>query len=888
MAIPVFNLVLKKFDELLSQEVKLLLGVKPQLRSLHTQLSFINSFLREFDSNKIPKTGLVKDWVGKLRDVAYKAEDIIDAFFLEINQEPHVGWVGALTSCVICVGEIPARHDLGTQIEDVKNEIVEIFYQKSNFEIEIKCILEDASSFANEGPSELDKSAISGGLGVVGFVESEKRMVDQLLHGEGKRKVISVVGMGGLGKTTIAKKIYSRVDVEMRFKRKVWITVSRHYTVDEILRGILKGILHYIPSARHDKQQITDMNNEELRENVRSRLKNMRYLVVVDDIWDRSAWDYINAALPVDAQGSRVLLTTRIMDVADYAQGMTHQLSFLTEKESWELFCMKVFPNADCPSELKEVGTEMVNRCRGLPLAIVVLGGLLIGKPAVRYIWRTICDRLTHELSTERNEMIKDILALSYNDLPSDLKLCFLYIGLFPEDVEVDATKLTHMWVAEGFIEQEDGCTMEETAGKHLEQLARRSILQVVETDAMGYVSKCRIHDLLLDLANTEGEQNHFLDVHGHVTTNHEVKSRRLAIHGHNVGNCTSSECLTPKLHSLLCFNLHGQEMGDIFCGLKLIRVVDIEGAPVEMLPKEIGTMVHLKYLGLRRTKLSTLPAAIRNLHKLETLDIMDIRGISLPDAVWNMKTIRHIHASSVRPHASCGDLKNMQTLHTATADGWIQMSLGRLINLRKLGIEGILSSHVKALAAAILRLNHLNFLKLEGRSIPNVLGLALARHEGLHYLHLKGEMHKVSELQPDNLPPNLTQITLDGSRLEQDPLPLLERLSYLSTLILFPNSFIGGEMGCSADGFPRLQELYLHSLTGLRHVTMGYGAMRCLESLTIKNSMFLEELPDALENVGTLKELTLENMSPGFIEKVEEGGRDWHKVQNIPIINVS
>ncbi|KAE9450359.1 hypothetical protein C3L33_17742, partial [Rhododendron williamsianum] len=274
------------------------------------------------------------------------------------------------------------------------------------------------------------------------------------------------------------------------------------------------------------------MKEEDLEPQLRDYLKGRRYLVVLDDVWARNVWRSLSTAFPDEKNGSRVIMTTRNKAVADPCDERTyvHELPFLTDEESLELFCSKAFPHYDevenqkscCPSGLESLAKEMARKCRGLPLAIVVLGGLLRKKnpdewpKLVQHMWRHLRDHDSHR--------VQRILDLSFNDLPHRLKSCFLYLGLFPEDFEIDAKKLCRLWVAEGFIKP-DKESFEEAAEVYLRELIDRSLIQVVKRNWRRIIT-CRVHDLLRDLAIENSKKLNFLHIYeGIVAPN----SRRLA-----------------------------------------------------------------------------------------------------------------------------------------------------------------------------------------------------------------------------------------------------------------------------------------------------------------------------------------------------------------------
>ncbi|CAA6672384.1 unnamed protein product [Spirodela intermedia] len=788
MANPNISLILKRLDEVNSQKINLLAEVKPEFDSLQRELRFIKAYMAD---NKRSWPILAEVMLPQLREAAFEAEDIIDDFNLMLNQKKR-GVRRLPGEHPRLVGKRSARRQLGTRIQDSRRRFREIYDQMKDFGRRIVPVGGSASfRSAARGTSELEESALSGGLSVASPQSYPW-------------------WNGGIGKTVIAMKIYSSCAVKSDFQCRVWVTVSQKFTLTELLRRILDC-----------------------------------YLVVMDDIWEKGP-----GVLPA-SPGSRVILTTRIEAVATHAHGQVHRLPFLSEEESWELFCANVFPGGErCPQSWRRWEGDG-EKMRGLPLAVLVLGGLVSEREEEVRVG-VLRRRLTQELSAERKEIIKNVLGLSYHDLIGDLKICFLYLGLFPEDMEIDATKLVQLWVAEGFIQQTKGLTSEETAKRHLEELANRSVLQVVDRDYMGRVDRFRIHD--------------FSSV-----------SRRMkdgGTSGEVVQACPSENASVYLSSSIsLALNLRDQELGDSLLKLlflKRLRVIDIGGTAIKTSPREIGRMVHLTYLGLRGTRLASLP---RN-----------VRGITLPQGVWRMKMLRHLHADRAKPDASCGTLSELQTLHTAFAGAWVEAGLGKLSNLRKLGIGGAKEAHVKALSEAIQRrLKRLNFLHLEGSRVPNVLGLDLKDHKGLHQLILNGPRRKVGGLVAGNLPQNLTAITLIGCRLEQDPLALLEGLPVPEKL---------HEMACSATGFSKLRELDIDELWGCGGWNWAEGAMGSLVSITIRGGdlgslvrftllscPLRESLPEGMKGMRALEEL---------IKRAEEDGADWSKVRHIPSVKLS
>ncbi|KAH0694281.1 hypothetical protein KY285_021378 [Solanum tuberosum] len=264
---------------------------------------------------------------------------------------------------------------------------------------------------------------------------------------------------------------------------------------------------------------LKEMSENDLETHLHNLLKECKYLVVVDDVWHREAWESLKRALPDNNNGSRVILTTRKEEVAERVidKGFSHKLRFLNKEESWDLLCKKLHPEnkmvgADLFSpSMERLAKEMVEKCKGLPLAIVVLGGILSYRKGVDE-WQKVKTHLWKHMKNDSVE-ISHILSLSYNDLSFELKQCFLYIGIFQEDHVINAEKLMYLWLAEGFIPRIREENMEDIAENFLHELISRNLIQVGVT-FFDKILTCRIHDLLRDLAVQKAMEVHLFDIY--------------------------------------------------------------------------------------------------------------------------------------------------------------------------------------------------------------------------------------------------------------------------------------------------------------------------------------------------------------------------------------
>ncbi|XP_058068501.1 probable disease resistance RPP8-like protein 4 [Magnolia sinica] len=876
-------------------------------------------FLKDADA-KQSGDERVKNWVADVRDVAYDAEDIVDTFILRIEQKRRSGFVGSLKSCMIISVELLARHEISNGIERIKNKIQEISASTERYGIKDVSRVEEGSSSRGESLREQRQtSPLFGETDVVGFEENIKALVARLIQGDSRRRVVSVVGMGGLGKTTLAIKVYNNDAVKKHFDCCVWIFVSQEYVVKDLLRRLIKD---FMTLSIEQLEMVEKMNTVQLREMLSNHLKEKRYLLVLDDIWKTEAWGSLKAAFPDKNKGSRVLLTTRNREVASYADARSSplELELLGDEDAWKLFCKKAFfeQGIHYQKNLEKIGKEVVKKCGGLPLAIVVIGGLLSTKAMKSNEWEKVLRRISSQLVGDESP-IRRILDLSYEELPYRLKPFFLYSGVFPEDHEIRAKKLIHLWTAEGFVEATGEETVEEAAEVCLDELIQRSLIQVSKSSSIGGIKSCRIHDLLRELSISKAKEDKFLDVHQEQTNPHSPsKARRLAIHP-APSKYTCLNRTNAHLRSLLWIDLTKGEVEKkqeqfLFRGFSLLRVLDLSYMKMRKVPKEIGTLIHLRYLGFWlagvdicdwclngcNSDLLSFPSSMSNLHNLETLYVKtSYETIYIPSFIWKMQQLRHVNVSSGiiiskgvwskivgRPSLGLDSLVNLQTLKYVKAGDWIGDCLEKLTNLKKLRIWGIYQSrHAEGLSNSLPRLDRLQSLWLQWHStIPVFMPISHNLH--LKKMFLRGKLEKLPE--SNEFSPNLTKLTLKDSQLMEDPMAALEKLPNLRILILEEHSYKGKEMVCSAQGFPQLESLHVVELVELEEWRVEEGAMPRLLHLLIWNCFHLNMIPEGLQHVTTLKSLEVVRMPNEFKARMQEnGGEDWHKIQHVPSIEI-
>jgi hypothetical protein len=433
--------------------------------------------------------------------------------------------MGAISRCARLPSDLSNLRRIGIEIKRVKRKLKEIFESADHLKID----LDNSSVILVEECLQdysLAHQNIEGDIVMVGFQDEYKEIANKLVQGGHMLSAVSIVAMGGAGKTTLARKVYTSSIVKQYFDKVAWVTVSQKFKGVDLLKDIMKQI------EEVKDESIDQMQEYEVARKIYEFLLTKRYLVVLDDVWEEDTWGQINrmvTAFPDENNGSRVLLTTRKEKVATHVEMPTHVhlLNGLDEEKSWELFSRKALPSyrrsvISDVGEFEDLGRLLAKKCDGLPLALAVLGGYLSNNISIQ----TWSDVLLCWPSTKKTQMMRDILARSYNDLTDYyLRSCFLYLSTFPEDHRIDISILISLWIAEGFIPQARNHEPEEIARKYVVDLAQRSLVQITgRSKAHGWIEEIRVHDILRDWCIKEARQDGFLDVidktSGHVFFN--------------------------------------------------------------------------------------------------------------------------------------------------------------------------------------------------------------------------------------------------------------------------------------------------------------------------------------------------------------------------------
>ncbi|CAN6709715.1 unnamed protein product [Malus baccata var. baccata] len=522
----------KLIQLLITTEANLSRNARTEVGFIKDELESIRSFLKEADAMAAAADGEtandgVKTWVNQVREAAFYVEDVIDEYLLRsIRHHQHHGFVRFFHKIIRLAKTMRSQDGIVSKVDCIKELVREIKERSERYGF--KSIDQQGQSSGEKTLQWNDPRVASLFIEeaeIVG-IESARDELTGLLVGVPRREVISVVGMGGLGKTTLAKKVYDHPKVMAHFDCYAWITVSQSYRVEDLLRTVIKRF--YSSRKERFPEEIDRMDEESLISKSREYLQQKRYVVVFDDVWKVDFWGAIEHALP-DNKGGRIIITTRIQDVADFCKRScfvhVHHLQPLPPNKAWELFCRKAFQfelEGNCPQELEELSLNIVKRCEGLPLAIVSIGGLQSTKVKLVPEWQKVRNLTS----------LTRILSLSYQHLPYHLKLCVLYFDIFPEDYSISCIRLVRLWIAEGFVKPKRGKTLEEVGEEYLMELIHRSLVQVSEVYTDGKARACRVHDLLREVLLKMGVDSSFCHVLSKDESTFKPTTRRLSING--------------------------------------------------------------------------------------------------------------------------------------------------------------------------------------------------------------------------------------------------------------------------------------------------------------------------------------------------------------------
>jgi disease resistance protein RPM1 len=658
----------------------------------------------------------------------------------------------------------------------------------------------------------------------------------------------------------------------------------------------------YEQQGANPPPNIHQMNRAVLVDEVRKYLQEKRYVVVFDDVWNLRFWDDIEFAMIDNKMGCKILITTRDINVLNACKKSSfvemYELKCLTEEQSLELFNKKAFPdlNGRCPENLIDISSKIVEKCNGLPLAIVVIGGILSCKDRNTLEWSKFSENLNSEL--KEDSMIKKLVCLSYHDLSYNLKSCLLYFGLYPEGCIVPSKILIRQWMAERFVKEDMEKTLEEVAKGYLAELINRSLVQVVSVSIDGRAKSCCVHDLVYAMIVEKCADLSFCkNINDDDQSSLSGMVRRLSIATKSDNLMESIE--SSKVRSLLVKTLNESFARRIPTKYKRLNMLDLEHVGLLNVPKDLGCLSHLKYFRFRenfRGNRCVLPKAIGMLENLETLDLTRTSFEAMPKEICKLRKLRHFlgyNMSLIQLKDGIGGMTSLQTLRDVYLEGGeneivkLIQELGKLKQLKELVLIGVRSTYMSAISSSINEMQQMEKLHIRANGYNTVIDMNLSSPPPmLRHLTLDGKL----EMLPEWIPKlqNLVKLNLKYSQLTDDKMKLLKSMPNLLSLSLRENAYEAERLHFQDGWFKNLKHLYLEDLENLNYIIIDEGALRSLEKLQLTFIRHLKTLPTGIQHLKKLEVLSIKQMSHLFSEDFffDEGKAHW-SFKHVPVIDI-
>ncbi|GFQ02079.1 putative late blight resistance protein homolog r1a-6 [Phtheirospermum japonicum] len=719
---------------------------------------------------------------------------------------------------------------------------------------------------------------------VVGLDDVMYEIMDKLTgqQSNGRQIIIPVVGMGGIGKTTLARNVYVNPLIVQHFDILAWVTISHDYNVRTILLQVLLCL--------RTKVSNESLSEDEIGEKIYKILLGRRYLIIMDDMWSIEAWDKVKFFFPDNYNnndGSKIMITTRTLYLAlQLTDSYVLQMSFLDDDQSWNLLYKTVFGEGVCPLELEQLGKKIARNCKGLPLSIIVIGGVLANSERTQDGWKYVADNLNSIVNLEDSERCLKILHMSYNQLPIHLKPCFLYMGIFPQDCKISVSWIIKLWVAEGFLKPSavNGKTLEMVALDYLEELIDRNLILVHKLGSVGNIKLCTIHDLLRDLCLRVSVKEKFycvLETHS-LNIPHGIHNvRRIGVHGSSSREDYFAQALdamqAASLSRSLIFNFKG-----VLSALNLrdldFRLLRVLKADKQLHYKVRGgyrcsledalQLVNSRHLAINAKENPRFPSSVCLLWNLQTLVVNHHSLVTAPPEIWKMPQLRHVRFSQLELHDPPwqGDfvLGNLQSLSRIRDFKCGEEVVKRIPNIKKLGI------YYKTIGEGpCYHLNNLVRLrKLESLSCSFYIGNKLSFSVLVQTLVL---------------PHSLKKLTLVGSGLSWEEMKTkIGLLPLLEVLKLRLWSFKGPEWETVEGQFCRLKFLLIQLCDDLEYWRTDSTHFPRLENLVLRDLDKLKEIPSGIGDIHTLRSIELDRCSDTAIISANEILKEQEELGNV------
>ncbi|KAG6511959.1 putative disease resistance protein RGA1 [Zingiber officinale] len=874
----------------LDEKFKTITGTKRKMEKLKELSPIIDMVIQHIESRPLMEDA-AKELLKKLKYLAYDIEDVVDYYDTKVFQKKQrsKNFLRPVRDFISSENQVMFKSRIGGMIKAITESLDSILLQKSI----LSNLIQEQGSIPASEPSLYNRVAHSRNSFVVIGRETEKQMIVNMLikdddddeSSHGTLKIISIVGMGGLGKTTLAQHVFNDEKVKEHFASlKLWTVIGAEFDPVEIMKSVLQ-----LATLKPVNISEIDLVMQELE----TALSGKRFLLVLDDVWNEyeSKWNVLKAALTCGARGSKILVTTRSQRVSSImsSSNTTHQIQQLSGDDCLSLFQQSAFGHQAADQNLMEIGEKIVEKCGGVPLAAISLGSMLRSNREENY-WSSVLNSEIWQLRNEEQKVLA-VLKLSYVTLPLRSKKCFVFASLFPKNYRMAKDELIKLWIANGFVRSEGNFDAETNGNRVFNDLVMGSFFLLAPSRDFEYdshVTKCMMHDLMHDLARSTSADVYWNSDQESVE---DIGNRiyHLQIDQRMFQNMT--QVISGKkplylrtfmlLHSFSAFTRLSINLLEVFSELKFLRALDLTYGGIWEVPTSIGNLIHLRYLNLSNNNIGVLPDSVTLLPNLQYLNLSFNRELrELPKELGNMQNLRDLNLQKDfrLTHMPCGlsRLTNLRSLPLFIASE--KTGTCSILELEDLKLHGEMkikfSKDFKNYSCGgrkILKNKDLNELWLEFN------GLERYDKDILDDLYPNTSLKKfnIFNYRSPQFPawlmelqlPNLVEVRLENcSGCEHiPPFGNLQFLKKLRLRSIADITHIGAEFH-GYGGFPSLQELFLHEMDNLEEWSSESHVVDqlfpVLQKLWISKCPKLESMP----RLPRVQELTISYFSGSLL----------------------
>ncbi|XP_027155270.1 putative disease resistance RPP13-like protein 1 [Coffea eugenioides] len=897
------------FDRMATKELVNLFRARKNdeelLEKLKLNLQIVGGVLNDAE-NKQTGNRSVKGWMDKLHDTIYEADDLLDeinteALRLKVEEAEYHGSTSQVSASTYSSSS--CNDFLKKKMQEMEKMVDKLDWFKQQIDgMNLRFVEQKRQSCQTPSTSLVDETT------VYGRDADKEKIIDMLLSESANGvndSVIPLVGLGGIGKTTLAQLVYNDERVQEQFSTKAWVCVSEDYNTTRITKELLEGFDIRLSGA--------SKNLDSLQVQLQLGLTGKKFLLVLDDYWNRDFhdWDKLKVLFKGGLQGSTIIVTTRHKDIAMMMakEESIHELGVIPKKYRWSLF--EKYVGNQSP-EHRKIGKKIVKKCKGLPLAVKTIAGSLRSKTNIEE-WEGI---LSSDIWTQTVEKdgILPALRLSYSDLPSHLKRCFACCAIFHKGYKFSKEEIIHLWQANDLLEPPgENRGIEQIGEEYLRELRFRSLLEQ-STDGLFLM-----HDLVNDLASAvSGRYCSRLEdtdlEHGKIGS-----ISYFSYHPSFYDTFNKFELLreTKNLRTFLPLcKLHYQKklshkfLHEMLPKFRSLRFLSLLSYEIHKLPDSISDLKHLRFLNLSSTLLKTLPECICTLYNLQTLLLSDCKTLAkLPAHISKLENVSNWW------RCTTANLKGKEHLEELTLEwnGAVNDSQAVRDVLDNLQPHSSIK-HLKIIGYGGTRfpkwLGNSSLSRLESLSLSNCgycYSLpALGQLRFLQSVEIFG-MHHISVLTQDfygDVSATKPFISLKKLRFEKLPewkrwhIPegeVFNRLEELSIIdcpkligelpqqfpslqsleisgcgnLVRPNGQLSILNGENQQNFSSLRQLKISELENLKELPLQLNQLSRLEELNISKLENLEELPLQLNQLSRLEKLTISDcrsLSPSHV----------------------